>query len=184
MVIAIDVRKVHPERVTASAEFWQGMVWNGQDRNAAGALQEGVISPNRFLDAPGRIVIPNRFAPNDPGRSQEFVCWIYQTPEGSHGPMNMFTAMANSCDIYFYKIAGGYNQDGEVVQGLGIDRFYDYATQFGFGRLQGIELPIEAPGNMPTSQWKAINYGEPWSTGDDYNAAIGQGFDQGLRHLA
>ena len=40
MVIAIDVRKVHPERVTASAEFWQGMVWNGQDRNAALALGE------------------------------------------------------------------------------------------------------------------------------------------------
>jgi penicillin-binding protein 2 len=143
---------------------------------AAGALQEGVISPSRLLEAPGRIVIPNRFAPNDPGRSQEFVCWIYQTPEGSHGPMNMLLALANSCDIYFYKIAGGYNQNNEVVQGLGIDRLYNYARQFGFGRTQGIELPIEAPGNMPTSQWKAINYGEPWSTGDDYNAAIGQGF--------
>lgn len=143
---------------------------------AAGALQEGVISPNRILEAPGRIVIPNRFAPNDPGRSQEFVCWIYQTPEGSHGAMNMLLALANSCDIYFYKIAGGYNQNDEVVQGLGIDRLYNYARQFGFGRTQGIELPIEAPGNMPTSQWKAINYGEPWSTGDDYNAAIGQGF--------
>ncbi len=40
MAICIDVRKVHPERVTASAEFWQGMVWNGQDRNAALALGE------------------------------------------------------------------------------------------------------------------------------------------------
>ncbi|HZD11001.1 MAG TPA: penicillin-binding transpeptidase domain-containing protein, partial [Candidatus Binatia bacterium] len=134
---------------------------------ASGALQEGVISPNRFLDAPGRIVIPNRFAPNDPGRSQEFVCWIYQTAAGSHGAMNMLLALANSCDIYFYKIAGGYNQNGEVVEGLGIDRLYNYAHQFGFGRTQGIELPIEAPGNIPTSQWKAINYGEPWSTGDD-----------------
>ena len=34
MVICIDVRKLHPERVTASAEFWQGMINNGQDRNA------------------------------------------------------------------------------------------------------------------------------------------------------
>jgi|GEM_PF-2674310 len=40
MVICIDVRKVHPERVAGAAEFWQGMVWNGQDRNAATALQE------------------------------------------------------------------------------------------------------------------------------------------------
>ena len=40
MVICIDVRKVHPERVTASAEFWQGMILNGQDRNALTASQE------------------------------------------------------------------------------------------------------------------------------------------------
>lgn len=143
---------------------------------AAGALQEGTIAPNRMLEAPGRIVIPNRFAPNDPGRSQEFVCWIYQTPQGSHGMMNMLLGLANSCDIYFYKIAGGYDQNDETVEGLGIDRLQNYAQQFGFGRTQGIELPIEAPGNIPTAEWKAINYGEPWSTGDDYNAAIGQGF--------
>lgn len=143
---------------------------------AAGALQEGTIAPNRMLEAPGRIVIPNRFAPNDPGRSQEFVCWINQTPQGSHGMMNMLLGLANSCDIYFYKISGGYNQNDERVEGLGIDRLQNYANQFGFGRTQGIELPIEAPGNIPTEQWKAINYGEPWSTGDDYNAGIGQGF--------
>ncbi len=34
MVICIDVRKLHPERVTRSAEFWQGAIMNGQDRNA------------------------------------------------------------------------------------------------------------------------------------------------------
>jgi Cdc6-like AAA superfamily ATPase len=40
MVICIDVRKLHPERVTASAEFWQGMILNGQDRNALIASEE------------------------------------------------------------------------------------------------------------------------------------------------
>ncbi|MCB8944069.1 MAG: hypothetical protein H6658_09970 [Ardenticatenaceae bacterium] len=40
MVIGIDVRKVHPERVSASAEFWQGMILNGQDRNATIASEE------------------------------------------------------------------------------------------------------------------------------------------------
>ena len=40
MVICIDIRKIHPERVTASAEFWQGMIMNGQDRNAAIASEE------------------------------------------------------------------------------------------------------------------------------------------------
>lgn len=44
MVICIDVRKIHPERVTASAEFWQGMILNGQDRNALIASEEAEAS--------------------------------------------------------------------------------------------------------------------------------------------
>jgi penicillin-binding protein 2 len=42
--------------------------------------------------------------------------------------------------------------------------------------VQGIELPLEAPGNLPTRAWKRQTQGEPWSTGDDYNLGIGQGF--------
>jgi penicillin-binding protein 2 len=140
---------------------------------ASAALQEGVVSPNRFLRAPGEIVIPNRFAPDDPGRDQRFVCWILP---GEHGVMNVFSGLANSCDIYFYKITGGFDQDGEFVEGLGVDRLEPYARQFGFGRIQGIELPLENPGNLPTRSWKVQTQGEPWSTGDDYNLGIGQGF--------
>ena len=152
----------------------------------AASLQEGIVSPSRLLDAPGSIVIPNRFSPNDPGRSQRFVCWIWNTfvPDeetgivgrGEHGGMNMFTAMAQSCDIYFYKVTGGFNQDGETVGALGIERLKRYANQFGFGTVQGIELPAEAAGNIPSQAWKQTNFAEPWSTGDNYNTSIGQGF--------
>jgi penicillin-binding protein 2 len=139
---------------------------------ASGALQEGVISPNRLLFDPGEITIPNRFAPNDPGRAQTFVCWFRE----GHEHMNMLSGLSNSCDVYFYKISGGFNQDGEVIEGLGVDRLNNYADQFGFGRVQGIELPLEAPGNNPSQAWKRQTHGEPWSTGDDYNMGIGQGF--------
>ena len=44
MVICIDVRKIHPERVTASAEFWQNMLQGGQDRNARLAYEEAEAS--------------------------------------------------------------------------------------------------------------------------------------------
>ncbi len=144
----------------------------------AAALQEGVISPLRQLNDPGRIEIPNRFAPNDPGRVQPFICWIYNQFGGvrEHGPVNMYTGIAWSCDVYFYKVNGGFDQDGEFIEGLGVDRLYEYADQFGLGRIQGIELPLEAPGNNPSRAWKRLNRGEPWSTGDDYNMAIGQGF--------
>ena len=144
----------------------------------AAALQEGVISPLRQLYDPGRILIPNRFAPNDPGRVQPFICWIYNQFGGiqEHGPVNMYTGVAWSCDVYFYKVNGGFDQDGEYIEGLGVDRLYEYADQFGLGRIQGIELPLEAPGNNPSRSWKRLAKGEPWSTGDDYNMAIGQGF--------
>ncbi|MDX1413122.1 MAG: penicillin-binding protein 2 [Candidatus Promineifilaceae bacterium] len=139
---------------------------------ASGALQEAIISPERLLSAPGQIEIPNRFAPNDPGRAQTFVCW----KRDGHGLMDMRQGIANSCDIYFYKISGGIDQDGEFVEGLGVDRIALYAEQFGFGRVQGVELPLEAEGNVPTKAWKRRTHGEPWSTGDDYNLGIGQGF--------
>jgi penicillin-binding protein 2 len=90
--------------------------------------------------------------------------------------MNMLLGIANSCDVYFYKVTGGFNQDGEFIEGLGVDRLSEYSRQFGFGQVQGIELYGEAPGNIPTQQWKRQTQGEPWSTGDDYNMAIGQGF--------
>ncbi|MGB1250888.1 MAG: penicillin-binding transpeptidase domain-containing protein [Candidatus Promineifilaceae bacterium] len=152
----------------------------------AAALQEGIVSPSRLLDTPGSIVIPNRFSPNDPGRAQRFVCWIWNTfvqddetglvGRGEHEAMNMYTALAQSCDIYFYKVSGGFRQDGEVVDALGIERLKRYANQFGFGTVQGIELPAEAAGNIPSQAWKQTNFAEPWSTGDDYNTSIGQGF--------
>ncbi len=139
----------------------------------AGSLQEGIVTASRLLLGPGEITIANRFAPNDPGRAQTFVCWL----RTGHGLMNAITGMANSCDIYYYKISGGFDQDGEFVEGLGIDRLSRYASQFGFGRVQGIELPLEAAGDLPPDRgWKARVYGEPWSTGDDYNMGIGQGF--------
>lgn len=141
----------------------------------AAALQEGIVSPNRLLNDPGTITVANQFAPNDPGRAQEFVCWISLAPSfGAHGLMNAYSGMAQSCDVYMYKIAGGFPE--ENVPRMGIDTMRVYGEQFGFGRIQGIELPLEAPGNLPSTVWKQANFGEPWSTGDDYNAAIGQGF--------
>jgi penicillin-binding protein 2 len=90
--------------------------------------------------------------------------------------MNMRLAIKHSCDVYFYKVTGGFDQDGEFVEGLTVDRIDVYGSQFGYGRVQGIELPLEAEGNLPTRAWKRQTQGEPWSTGDDYNLGIGQGF--------
>lgn len=46
IVICIDIQKIHPERVGGSAEFWEGMILNGQDKNAYLAKQEAEAALN------------------------------------------------------------------------------------------------------------------------------------------
>jgi penicillin-binding protein 2 len=137
---------------------------------AVGAAQERVITPQQTIDDPGVITINNQYFPNDPGRAKEFFCW---KPEG-HGPIDLIHGIAQSCNVYFYKIGGGF--PGEVEPGLGIDRVDLYAPALGYGSPLGIDLPGEQAGLVPSEDWKRINLGESWSTGDTYNAVTGQGF--------
>jgi len=137
---------------------------------AAGALQEGVITPDRKLNDPGKIIIANKYFPNDPGKAKEVVCW----KKDGHGDIDMIGAIAESCSVYFYKIGGGYEPDG--IEGLGIDRLYKYANDFGYNRITDVELPYELRGLIPSRDYKRLNIGENWSTGDTYIATIGQGY--------
>ncbi len=141
---------------------------------AAGALEEKVIDPNQQLNDPGKIFIQNKFYQADTGKTQSFVCWIEKNTGKGHGLVDFVHGLAESCDVYFYKIGGGW--EDEHVAGLGIDKLGKWMQLFGFGEYSGIELPGEAKAFVPTRDWKRINYGENWSTGDTYNAAIGQGY--------
>jgi penicillin-binding protein 2 len=140
---------------------------------AAAALQEGVITPRTRLFDPGEILIPNRYYPNDPGMAQRFFCWL----RSGHGWQDVVDALANSCNVFFYKVAGGYDVPGEpVFEGLGIERLVRYMRAFGLGQPTGVELPGEAAGQVPDPEWKRRTFGETWSTGDTYNLGIGQGY--------
>jgi penicillin-binding protein 2 len=138
---------------------------------AIGALNEKVVTPEQQLDCKGKIDILQRFYPNDPGTPMEFVCYN----KAGHGMIDFIHGVAQSCDVYFYKIGGGY---GEQVPdgGLGILRLSEYAKALGYGSVTGVELPGEAAGLIPTPQWKRINLQENWSNGDTYIATIGQGY--------
>jgi penicillin-binding protein 2 len=137
---------------------------------AAGALQEGVVAPDTLIVAEGTLWVPNKFFPDDPELAQPFYCWYRE----GHGRVNVTRALAVSCDIYFYQIAGGYEPSG--FEGLGEDLLGYYAELFGMGNPTGIDLPGEVAGLVPTPKWKRINYAETWVTGDTYNMGIGQGF--------
>nr|MBN1229449.1 penicillin-binding protein 2 [Anaerolineae bacterium] len=137
---------------------------------ATGVLEEGVVTPEYEITDPGLILLEDRYYPNDPGRAQPFVCWLEQ----GHGSVNFIEGIAWSCDVYFYKVGGGY-QD-EVPVGLGITRLGAWMSFFGLGQQTGIELAGEAAGFIPSPDWKRIVWGESWSTGDTYNSAFGQGY--------
>jgi len=137
---------------------------------AAGALEEGVLEGDTTLNCPGTIILPNKYYPNDPGRDQTFYCWIWR--QGSHGDLDVIGGLAQSCDTFFYKTGGGY----EDFEGLGPGRIAEYAEMFGLGSPTGIGLAAEASRPVPNPTWKRLTYGESWSTGDTYNMAIGQGY--------
>ena len=150
-----------------------GSVW--KVITGIGVLEEEVIDPQTLLFDEGSLTIENRYAPNDPAASQTFVCWLSE----GHGQVNFLQGIAWSCDVYFYQIGGG-NEDVSRSflrpGGLGIQDLFRYATAFGINTYTGIELPFEYIGRMPDPDWKRINYGESWSTGDTYNASFGQGY--------
>src|SRR5690606_23682127 len=136
----------------------------------AGVLEEDIMDPFDTVFDPGQIELENRYYPNDPGRSQTFVCWL---PEG-HEDVNAIQALAWSCDVYFYKVTGGYKE--EVPRGLGILHLGEWMRIFGLGEPTGIELAGENAGFIPDPNWKRRTWGENWSTGDTYNSAFGQGY--------
>ena len=155
-----------------SAEHPPGSVF--KMATAVGILNEGVVTPNTTVEDPGKISIVEKYSPNDPGNVRDYVCWINKSTNGGHGTVDYLKGVAESCDVYFYKVGGGY-QD-EVPTGLGIWRIGEYAKALGYGAPTGIELPGEASGNIPDPNWKRINIGENWSTGDTYISTIGQGY--------
>ncbi|TMG34946.1 MAG: penicillin-binding protein 2 [Chloroflexi bacterium] len=93
----------------------------------------------------------------------------------AHGTLNFVTGFAHSSDIYFYTLAAG-TPFAPSVRGVGPDAIAKYGRMLGFGAPTGIDIPNEASGIMPDPQWKQRTFDEPWSIGNTYHEAIGQGY--------
>jgi penicillin-binding protein 2 len=93
----------------------------------------------------------------------------------AHGSVDFVNGFAHSSDIYFYTLAGG-TPFAPNVRGVGPDAIAKYARMLGFGSPTGVDLPNEDGGIMPDPQWKLASFDEPWSIGNTYQEAIGQGF--------
>lgn len=123
---------------------------------AAAALSEGIVDEHTEIESRGGISIGSFF----------FGDWK------AHGFTDIRRAIAVSSDVFFYSVGGGYGN----IRGLGMDRMKKYETLFGYGEKTGIDLLGEADGLIPDAAWKEEKIGERWYIGDDYHAAIGQGF--------
>lgn len=129
---------------------------------AVAALKEGVVTPVQSIYSPGYLDIPNPYNPDQPSR---FLDWRAQ------GWVNVYSAIAQSSDVYFYEVGGGFGD----IKGLGISRIKEWWQKFGFGQKTGVDMPGESVGFLPDPDWKEKKTGRPWRLGDTYNVSIGQG---------
>jgi penicillin-binding protein 2 len=114
-------------------------------------LEAGLIDENWSVFCPGHFEM---------GKTR-FHCW----KAGGHGTVNLTRAIAESCDVYFYKLSTM----------LGIDRIAEMARTLGLGQKPGTGLPEEKAGLVPDQKWKRKERQEPWHPGETVVTAIGQG---------
>ncbi len=119
-------------------------------------LAEGLIDPEQKVNCPGYFMLNGR---------TRFNCH----KKGGHGIVNLESALAMSCNVYFY----------ELGVKLGIDGIHNHASELGLGEATGIDLSGEAKGLVPSTEWKKSAFKKPedqiWYPGETPSVAIGQG---------
>jgi penicillin-binding protein 2 len=125
---------------------------------ALGGLTLGVTTPQHTKSCPGYFMLP--------GSSHRYRDW---RPNG-HGTVAMETAIAQSCDVYFY----------ELSSMMGVDRLSGWLAHFGLGQPTNIDISGERRGILPTPEWKKARFKNPgdqvWFPGETVSFGIGQGY--------
>ncbi len=125
---------------------------------ALAALQEGLLRPGEVIQCTGKEVIDGQTFKNwDPYKNE---------------PMILATALANSCDTFFYQVAlRFYERKDSPLQ--------RWSRTMGFGQSTGIDLGPEEKGLVPTPNWRRRTFKTEidriWTSGDSVQLAIGQG---------
>ncbi len=130
----------------------------------ATGLDSGLVNTKTIVDDLGKISIQNKY---DDSVTYQFKGWQLS----GLGKMNIYSAIAQSSDIYFYYLGGGF----EEFKGLGIEKMIEYFKKFKLDQKTNIDLPYEVSGFVPTPEWKSETRGEKWTLGNTYNTSIGQG---------
>jgi len=118
---------------------------------ALAALEEGIITPETQFNCQGSL----------PFGGRTFHCW----KRPGHGWVDLKQALAQSCDVYFYKVG----------LRLGIQNIAQYARRFWLG--QDLKLQLEAAsGVIPDVEWKRRRFNAPWYEGETLSVVIGQSY--------
>ncbi|MDW8147103.1 MAG: penicillin-binding transpeptidase domain-containing protein [Roseiflexaceae bacterium] len=144
--------------------------------DAAIALQKGIITADTQIRDPGRLLVEDQYVPGV----------VYQYVNASlrdNGKIDVRQALKVSSNVFFMSVAGGNREnvinlkpeDQIIEKGLGIAALAEGLGWFGFGEPTGVRLRGEEAGRVPTPAWKQRVLRAAWTTGDTYNAAIGQG---------
>ncbi len=119
---------------------------------ALAALDKG-LSPTKKIRDMGYVELGIGTKP--------FGCWIWNQSRGTHGYENMYEALRDSCNYYFYSLAFGRNpRTGENIGvKLEIEDIVNLSKQLGLNDKTGIEIniPAETSGGVPDPQRKIIN---------------------------
>jgi penicillin-binding protein 2 len=83
----------------------------------------------------------------------------------AHGPVNLYHAIVQSCNIFFYHMA----------ERVGMDRMARYARDFGLGSPTGLGLNAEQGGFIPTKAWYNKYMPGGFRIGHTLNSGVGQG---------
>ena len=134
------------------------------DKTMSGVFHPGsTFKPFSALAALEDNVIP----PGDKERCDGFLSFGRRLFHCTHvhGKVDMRDAIAESCNIYFFKLA----------EAVGMDRIARIAGEFGLGQKTGVGVNPEAPGRIPTRSWYSLRYKGQFRIGFTLNTSIGQG---------
>ena len=125
---------------------------------AEAALSAGIITPDTSLLCSGAFDLGG---------------YVFHNVEaGVFESMTLHTALAQSCDTWFYRLGDRIYTADPSRQGMLIQ---EWAQKFGLGSTPPIDLTGASPGLVPTPKWFLANMHFPWTEGQTINLAIGQG---------
>jgi penicillin-binding protein 2 len=122
---------------------------------AVASVESGKMPPHTLFHCQGYL-----------DKTTEHRCLIFRHYQKSHGDVDLFEAMAKSCNVYFYTAA----------RRMGPETLVEWAKKLGVGQKTGIDLPSESSGHLRSpDQLRTVGKRKlPWRPGDTLDLAIGQ----------